>query len=551
MAVLPSVPYIRVCVNTMGKNAVEYPDPDEDQKGGIQDGALNKMSVYIEAKTGRKFCFEYYVDHRKLEGLEDRCCLGFFATIDGHKTSSTVICNEDGFKPNQWLHLLLGDRLRQPGGMKVRQFQFAKIQIGDDAPLATTPKDVSQLGELVIQVWRVRKVITVETPISQNAQEIVQTKKKFHEVQLKGRAVSHTTEFGKPQTTHDQETFYKLEYIDPVNKPLAEFHFKYRSKEVLQQMMILPQDLKFPQNLPPNLAQASFTARQPPRVPMPPHLVFAANPLEKPFVPGKNAAQPFKSLTAERKAATEIAIPPMSTTGSVITGRSFDQVTGSFLPRSAPPQTFGQIPPKFTTGSMFVPIPKVAQAAQTKPREEFTYPTTPAFGSISQVAPRPSPKASLAFLADTPAKATLKPGVKTPESAGLITSSDTLVTPCTPVVRAALERPVTPFTQVLMEINKNLNHLRDIAKGVNVVELQSKGVDENVWQVRDQLLQVENEIRAEVGAHVKPEQTEPEGTLKRERVVEQDDDLEVVLERPVKRRHIFTEEDEIIDLTAD
>lgn len=44
----------------------------------------------------------------------------------------------------------------------------------------------------------------------------------------------------------------------------------------------------------------------------------------------------------------------------------------------------------------------------------------------------------------------------------------------------------------------------------------------------------------------------PEVNLKREHVVERDEDeLEVILERPVKRRHIFTAEDEIIDLTAD
>lgn len=40
-------------------------------------------------------------------------------------------------------------------------------------------------------------------------------------------------------------------------------------------------------------------------------------------------------------------------------------------------------------------------------------------------------------------------------------------------------------------------------------------------------------------------------SIKRERVQESDeDDLQVVLERPVKRRHVFTDEDHVIDLTS-
>lgn len=71
-------------------------------------------------------------------------------------------------------------------------------------------------------------------------------------------------------------------------------------------------------------------------------------------------------------------------------------------------------------------------------------------------------------------------------------------------------------------------------------------------QVQDEFSRVEDEIQAQVAEHVNPQQVKPAENLKRERVKESDeDDLEVVLERPVKRRHIFSEEDEIIDLTVD
>lgn len=105
----------------------------------------------------------------------------------------------------------------------------------------------------MVQVWRVRKCNTVPVPLEQASS----TKKiNVHESQLKGKAVSHATQymkdvicslnfqadfynrFGAPQTSSDQETFYRLEYIDPVSKPLAEFHFKYRSRDILEQMRV-------------------------------------------------------------------------------------------------------------------------------------------------------------------------------------------------------------------------------------------------------------------------------------------------------------------------
>ena len=123
-----------------------------------------------------------------------------------------MICNENGFKPNNWVHFLAGDRLREPGNTKLRPFQFSEIQIGrpifhsivhiadvdsvgDDVPFSHNPKEVSQLGELIVQVWRVRKVVPVATPISTPEQKAMPISTKFHERQLKGRAVTHATEY--------------------------------------------------------------------------------------------------------------------------------------------------------------------------------------------------------------------------------------------------------------------------------------------------------------------------------------------------------------------
>ena len=65
-------------------------------------------------------------------------------------------------------------------------------------------------------------------------------------------------------------------------------------------------------------------------------------------------------------------------------------------------------------------------------------------------------------------------------------------------------------------------------------------------QVQEEISRVVDKVQAEVEG-----QARSEVNLKREHVDERDEDEpEVILERPVKRRHIFTAEDEIIDLTA-
>ncbi|KAJ8060087.1 hypothetical protein OCU04_011697 [Sclerotinia nivalis] len=73
----------------------------------------------------------------------------------------------------------------------------------------------------------------------------------------------------------------------------------------------------------------------------------------------------------------------------------------------------------------------------------------------------------------------------------------------------------------------------------------------NFMQIQEEISRFDNEIQTEVEGQAKPGQAKPEENLKRELAVERDEDIEIVLERPVKRRHIFTAEDEIIDLTVE
>ncbi|PQE07543.1 hypothetical protein CJF30_00007276 [Rutstroemia sp. NJR-2017a BBW] len=220
MAILPSIPYVRVCINTFTGNLKEYPDPDAPHRELVLLGEphQNKISVYVEAKSGAAFRFEYFVVRKK---LPKNTCLGFFAIIDGHRTSSVTICNEDGFKPQQWSHMLKGDRIRKPSGeMTMRGFEFAEIKTVDSSAPPIAKNDVSKLGELVVQVWRIRRGAEVPPPTEQPPGP--NDNIKYHEKELKGRDVSHATKhnrFRKEKTAKETETFYQLEYIDPVDTP--------------------------------------------------------------------------------------------------------------------------------------------------------------------------------------------------------------------------------------------------------------------------------------------------------------------------------------------
>lgn len=206
---------------------------------------------------------------------------------------------------------------------------------------------------------------------------------------------------------------------------------------------------------------APFVMNPLPSVPIP-------RPVDKrPFAKRKDVVKVFEALTAQKhKSPAGMATASPASTNSVITGKTFNPVAGAFLP-----QALGQIAPKVITDTV-TSIPEPAPAIANNVQEEIRYPKTPAFGSIPSLAPGLVSKSGPAMPLETPAKVICRPDIETSASDELGAASVTPLAPATPatrVVQTALEPAVTPFTRVLMEIQKNLGDLRDIAKGFNVV----------------------------------------------------------------------------------
>ncbi|KAM3072442.1 hypothetical protein ACMFMG_009243 [Clarireedia jacksonii] len=511
MAILPSVPYIRVCVNSSTGNLKEYPDPDGFLPREPGQPRQNKMSVYVESKSGTAFRFEYYVMSKK---IPENTCLGFYAVIDGHRTSSITICNEDGFKPRQWTHFFRGDRTRRPdGSLTMRSFGFAEIKTVDSDAPPVAQNDASKLGELVIQIWRIRRGAVMPPPIDQST--VPKENTRYHKKQLKGKDVSHATEFGPEKIDKGTETFFQLEYIDPVETPLVEFHFKYRSREVLQQMMIIPRDPS-----PTPVLRKQLTP--PRRLPSPIIDVTSRQAPKENSAPPRASIQPLKSdalaasialsrataaalLQATSRAATTSVQADTGTPAAIQATNRAATLPTKPNPNTIPIQT--KLPP--------VPLSNFLPAHPQIPAAPIASP------AVLRAVANALPKGVPATPVETRTEATYRPDAMTPARARL---------------RAASEIQATPLTRVLSEINKNLNHLRNIAKGTGAGS-----------EVRTAIPQVEEQVFKESNSQMKRDDN---ALIKREWAQDNDEDLQIVLERPVKRRHVFTDEDHIIDLTS-
>lgn len=237
---------------------------------------------------------------------------------------------------------------------------------------------------------------------------------------------------------------------------------------------IIPCDKQIPPVLPRplteapprNLGQAS--ANKSPPAAMPPLLAEA--PSGRRIAAGRDVVKNFDSFMAHMRKAKAFKVPA-STTSSAITSKSYDAVTGAFSVKSVVPQRLEHSIPKTTASSMLASS-NIAQIISVNSREAGTYqtyPTTTAFESISKMAPGSFSKSGPAIPVETPAKATFRPDITILASAELRSALEPPATPSTPFVRATVEPAVTPFSRVLMDINKSLSQLRDMAKGFAIV----------------------------------------------------------------------------------
>ncbi|CAG8983040.1 hypothetical protein HYALB_00010167 [Hymenoscyphus albidus] len=235
MAILEEAPGLSVGLIVDGQPAVEYDDDDEVGVGG--DVSEYKASVtrskYVESISEKEYAVEV-----KFDAAFDFNCpsLSCWVTIDGTNKVGKILKKENK------LVLIKGLEKNAGGGRgTLNKFKFAKINI-DENNVQNIQKDskrVSKLGEIVVGFWR------ASTPIDTPPDEVTKPPGKkladvtsVHEKAMKGQAKSHSTLFAPPVATTVR--YSRVQELDGIDHPLAIFRFKYRSREALKQLLVLP-----------------------------------------------------------------------------------------------------------------------------------------------------------------------------------------------------------------------------------------------------------------------------------------------------------------------
>ncbi|KAI9648566.1 hypothetical protein NHQ30_003202 [Ciborinia camelliae] len=242
MAIIPRVPGISVSIH-LGDSPeplAEYPDNDIDNKVSAYI-RKRTTSCYIQSTPGTPFSF-----HLKIEPPYEINCpyLGVWFCVNDNDGDAEMYgpghFNEEGILTDVLKGHAVVDEM---GAMKMREFAFCELDVTDDDGHETlrqrhgSEREMQMhIGNLEVYIYRLKngKVKTPEPTFQRpNIKEV-------HEKILKGQSVSCSVELGE-EKEHEEPVEHQVpKYMDCVDKPVAVFKFKYRSKEDLQKELIIP-----------------------------------------------------------------------------------------------------------------------------------------------------------------------------------------------------------------------------------------------------------------------------------------------------------------------
>ncbi|KUI73783.1 hypothetical protein VM1G_09341 [Cytospora mali] len=223
-----------------GSAATEYTPDEEPEIEGDNFGPSTRVCCrYVEAIDNAHFALHAGIASVNSPGnkwLEESWENGFSfgISIDGGKTVSSQIVQQYQYDTLQ------GVIDGQTG--TIRKFRFASVSTVDDASKNRVAKDLKAAKNLGLIRLVIRRVVV--TSITRNSASPIDTSNlangeiSLAEKALKGKAISHGTTLSAP--VRYNALFVSTSPVDPKDSPFAVFYFKYRSKEALQQELIIP-----------------------------------------------------------------------------------------------------------------------------------------------------------------------------------------------------------------------------------------------------------------------------------------------------------------------
>ncbi|KAI0830442.1 hypothetical protein F5Y06DRAFT_206707 [Hypoxylon sp. FL0890] len=239
MAVLKEVPGIKVTVRIDGVDCTEYDDPEAAE----QKSEKPTSSKYIESPDNAKFTIFVAVNTKYKWGYKNHA-LSFKAYVDSEWVTAPIIEEDDPLTNGQHEVLIEGMEIfsKDTGTWSIRGLKFSTVKTIDEATNERIEKDRDASEKLGVIEVEVRRGVLLG-PLSDDDEysdfQPRETSLELSERSLKGKSISHGTEFSSSQPTSVPNLF-SIEPLPEDDGCIATFRFKYRSRKALQQELIIP-----------------------------------------------------------------------------------------------------------------------------------------------------------------------------------------------------------------------------------------------------------------------------------------------------------------------
>ncbi|KAI1367200.1 hypothetical protein F5Y08DRAFT_336869 [Xylaria arbuscula] len=216
MAILKDTRGIEVTVMVSGKKTIEY-EADNDRKKSLTKYSCPTSTKYIESKDNAKFTIIMNARREYAWGYKKHSLI-FRVDIDGDQVASMVVSSPEKLTVDS--RSAYNPKSRR---WESRRLKFSPVQILDDS------NDERLAGDL--RVVKNLGLITVTKTFNLSAKS------------MKGKAISHGTAFSSAKKIRTPRSVTTRPLPKDKGRPIAVFNFLYRSKDALQQSLVIPREL--------------------------------------------------------------------------------------------------------------------------------------------------------------------------------------------------------------------------------------------------------------------------------------------------------------------
>ncbi|KAF2025121.1 hypothetical protein EK21DRAFT_77178 [Setomelanomma holmii] len=224
MAITKAFPRIKADILIDSAALQEYDDDEEPSSDVV-------MTKYIEATSGAEFAIRCQFHARPQYDILTRVLL------DGKYVMGSYALLKNFH--NGYLELsLYGVRSNKNNEWTLAKFCFSDLKTvdGTNKPGDQLMKDLKGIGQITVDFHYITNVRTSARPLPLSDKV---TLKDVPEKALKGRALSQQTALRAPTPTNSCDIM-ESDYVDRSGKSFASINFKYRSREALQSLLIIP-----------------------------------------------------------------------------------------------------------------------------------------------------------------------------------------------------------------------------------------------------------------------------------------------------------------------